>query len=284
MARLWSNRTPGVDRQPVPHRDGIARERRGGDERTAGHGGIARDGLKRPSVVVDEPHTGRNDAGPVALAPFDLPADLPLVIGAEQRWTVVAEGRLGGRANQRQPAERLRSAAEDTRRAVEPARRRPIAGARVVLSGVDEPSDAHVPHGLGRQRVRQMAEGDGRHRGVQTQGGFERLRERRLFGVDPELVVHALNQLPARSQLPRELREDLVLLVGPRELRIGARLTVVVAQILVSREEPQPIANRRTAEVRREVTVPGALVAACRLAGAGNGSRTGWLVRPAVCP
>ena len=105
--------------------------------------------------------------------------------------------------------------------------------------------------------------------GVQTQGCFERLHRRRLLGVDPELVVKALNQLPARRQLPRELREDLVLLVGPRECRIGARLTVVVAQILVSREEPQPIANDRTAEVRREVTVSGALVAACRLAGAG---------------
>src|SRR5207249_1813648 len=34
------------------------------------------------------------------------------------------------------------------------------------------------------------------------------------------------------------------------------------AQILVSRKEPQPIANNRTAEARREVAVPGALVPA----------------------
>ena len=82
--------------------------------------------------------------------------------------------------------------------------------------------------------------------------------------------MDALKQLPARSQFPRELREDLVLLVGPRELRAGARLTVVVAQILVSREEPQPIANSRATDVRREVTVPVALVATLQSAGAGN--------------
>src|SRR5580765_7886942 len=82
--------------------------------------------------------------------------------------------------------------------------------------------------------------------------------------------MDALQQLPARGQFPRELREDLVLLVGPRERRAGARLTVVVAQILISREEPQPIANRRAADVRREVTVPVALVATLQSAGTGN--------------
>ena len=60
----------GIDRQPVPHREGVARERGGRDEQTAGVGGSARDGLKRLSVVVDEPHTGRNDAGPVCCSPF----------------------------------------------------------------------------------------------------------------------------------------------------------------------------------------------------------------------
>ena len=147
--------------------------------------------------------------------------------------------RLRRRPNQRQPAEGLRSAAEYIRRAVEPARRRPIARARVVLSRVDEPSDTHVPHRLVGRGVRQLTEGDGRHRCVQTQCGLEWLRDRWLFGVDPELVVHALNQLPARSQAPRELAEDLVLLIGSRECRVGAGLTVVVAQVLVSPEEPQ---------------------------------------------
>ena len=71
-----------VDREPVPDGDGVTRKGRGRDEKAARQGGIARDGLKRPSVVVDEPYTGRNDAGPVALALFDLRADFPLVIGA----------------------------------------------------------------------------------------------------------------------------------------------------------------------------------------------------------
>ena len=182
-------------------------------------------------------------------------------------------------------AERLRRAAEDTGHAVEPARRRHDCPCSGRLLREDEPSDAHVPHGVGRQRVRQVAEGHGRHRRVPAQRRFERLHERRELGVDPELVVKALHQLQAWSQPPRELREDLVLLVGPRECRVGARLTVVVAQVLVSRKEPQPIANDRTAEVRREVAVPDALVPALS-AGRGRDtrSRTGWLVRPAVCP
>ena len=218
------------------------------------------------------------------LAPFELPAHLPLVIGAQQPRPVVADGRLGGRANRCVTAPNLlRSAARDARHAVDPARRRPIACARRVLLRVDEPSDPHIPHRIGRRRVRQMAEGHGRHRGVLTLRRFERLHRRRRLGVDPELVVNALNQLPARSQSPRELREDLVLLVGPREVRVGAGLAVVVAQILVAREEPQPIANNRTAKVRREVAVPDALVPAIQLRRR-NGSRpAGWSGRP-VCP
>ena len=114
--------------------------------------------------------------------------------------------------------------------------------------------------------MRQLTEGDRWHRCVQTQCGFERLRERWLFGVDPELVVHALNQLPARGQPPRDLAEDLVLLIGSRECRVGAGLTVVVAQVLISPEEPQAIANSGTAQVRRHVPVPGPLIPAlpCR--------------------
>src|SRR5205823_278644 len=112
--------------------------------------------------------------------------------------------------------------------------------------------------------------GHGRHRSVHAQGRFERRHQRWAIRVDPELVVKALNQLPAGSQSPRELREDLVLFVGPREFRFAARLTVVVAQILVSGKEPQPIANNRTAKRRREIAVPGALVPACLLAGASN--------------
>src|SRR5439155_1765375 len=175
---------------------------------------------------------------------------------------VVAERRLGGRANLLRRAHLWRGAARNSRARVEAARRPSIACARRALLGIDESPDADIPHGIGRGSVRQMAEGDSRHRCVLVLRRFERLHRRRDLGIDPELVVKALNQLPRRSQSPRELREDLVLLVGSREIRIAAWLTVVVAQILVSRKEPQPIANNRTAEARREVAVPGALVPA----------------------
>ena len=102
--------------------------------------------------------------------------------------------------------------------------------------------------------------------------------------VDPELVVKALHQLQARREPPRELREDLVLLVGPGECRIGAGLAVVVAQVLVSGEEPQPIAHDRTAEVRREVAVSDRARSRSATGGRRPGAATGWLVRPAVCP
>src|SRR5215471_12642726 len=65
---------------------------------------------------------------------------------------------------------------------------------------------------------------------------------------------------------PRELGENFVLLIGPRELGVGARLTVIIPQVLVAREEPEPIAIHGTAEIRREVAVSNPLVAACWLA------------------
>ena len=112
------------------------------------------------------------------------------------------------------------------------------------------------------KRVRQVPEGHRGNRCRAAQRRFERRRDRRPIGIDPVLVVEALHQLHAGSQPPRELREDFVLLVGSWESWVGARLAVVVAQVLVSREEPQPIANNRAAEVRREVAVPDALVPA----------------------
>src|ERR1700694_357115 len=98
----------------------------------------------------------------------------------------------------------------------------------------------------------QMAERDCRNRCVGAQGCLERLRKRWLFGIDPVLVMNALNQLPARTQFPRELRKDLVLLVLSWQARIGAWLAVVVAQILISRKEPQSLADSRSAKARRE--------------------------------
>ena len=110
-----------------------------------------------------------------------------------------------------------------------------------------------------------MTEIDRRHRRVEALGRTARLRRRRRFGVGPEFIVKALHQLPARSQAPGELREELVLLVFPRKIRIGARLTVGVAKVLVSGEEPQSIADDRATEAGREVTIRRALVAAVQL-------------------
>src|SRR6267142_2227846 len=114
--------------------------------------------------------------------------------------------------------------------------------------------------------MRQMAEGHGRHRRVLALGRLERRDQCRTLRVHPELVVEALHQLHARREPPRELRENLVLLVRPRERRVRTRLTVVVAQVLVSREKPEAVANHRTAEIRREVTETGALIPAWRWA------------------
>ena len=99
--------------------------------------------------------------------------------------------------------------------------------------------------GTGRRGVRQMTEIHGRHRRIELLGRIARLGRRWRLGVGPELAVNALDQLPARRQARGELREDLVLFVLPRKVRIGARLTVGIALVLVSGEEPQPIANRR---------------------------------------
>ena len=126
----------------------------------------------------------------------------------------------------------------------------------------DESPDAHIPQRIARPRMREMAEGHRGHRRVPAQRRFEWLRDRWLFAVDPELLVKALHQLPGRRQPPRELREDLVLFVDPREFRVSARLAIVIALILVSREEPQPIADNRAAKVQREVAVSGARIPA----------------------
>src|SRR3954469_18381757 len=206
----------------------------------------------------------------MVLAPVVLTAALPLVIGAPQSRPVVADGRLGGQAALLSLADLLRSAARDPGAGVEPARRPAITCARRTLLGKGEPSGTHIPHGIRGPGVRQVAESDRWHGGALVQRRIERLHRRRDLGIDPVLVVNALHELPSRRQPPRELREDLVLLVGSRKIRVGARLTVVVAQILVSGEEPQRVPHDRSTEVGREVAVAVALVAARLLAGARN--------------
>ena len=73
---------PGIDCQPIADRHRVARECGSGDEQAAGVGRIAGDGLERRTVAVDVSDTGRDDRRTVVLAPFELSADLPLVIGA----------------------------------------------------------------------------------------------------------------------------------------------------------------------------------------------------------
>src|SRR4051812_47278550 len=97
--------------------------------------------------------------------------------------------------------------------------------------------------------------------------GFERLHEGRKFRIHPELGVKTLEQLDSGRQAPRELRKHFVLLVGSRESRIGPGLTVVVPQVLVTPEKPQPIATPRTAQVGADVTILHTLVPALQLTG-----------------
>src|SRR4030095_1342479 len=74
--------------------------------------------------------------------------------------------------------------------------------------------------------------------------------------------MEALHQLPARREPPRKFPEGLVLLEPLWIVRISARLTVLVMQVLVTGKEPQAIANHRTAKRRRGVVIPAALVPA----------------------
>src|SRR6476619_588555 len=100
--------------------------------------------------------------------------------------------------------------------------------------------------------MNEMTESDRRHRRVEALGRTAWLRSRRRFRVGPGFIVKALHQLPARSQAPGELREKLVLRVFPRKIRIGRRLTVGVAQVLVSGKEPQSSADSRATEAGRK--------------------------------
>src|SRR5215475_1739005 len=107
-----------------------------------------------------------------------------------------------------------------------------------------------------------MAEGHRRHVCMDAQCCVERQRLCRDLRIDPELVMKTLIQLQARLNIPGEPSEDLVLLVGSRKLGVGARLAVVVAQVLVSRKEPYAIVTQRTAEIRRNVAILIPLVSA----------------------
>ena len=211
-------------------------------------------GLKRPLAL----STYRMPVGMIdgewCSPRLDLPAELPMVVGAQEIRLVVVEGRLCGGPDERQAAESLRRAAETF-----VTRSKRLGVVRSPVLGVVFCDDRRIArHARPRRFVATPCVSDGRtsSRALTRAGAWSpRTASTKVgeFGIDPELVVKALHQLPAGRQLPRELREELVLLVGPRELGIGARLAVVVAQVLVAGEEPQAVADRRAAEIRREV-------------------------------
>ena len=75
---------PGVHRYSISQGERVAHEHGGGHRAPPGIGRHARDRLRGLSVAVDEPGAGRNNPERPVLAALELPAYLPLVIGAEQ--------------------------------------------------------------------------------------------------------------------------------------------------------------------------------------------------------
>src|SRR5262245_516129 len=177
------------------------------------------------------------------------------MIGPKQFALVVAERRFPCRTNKLQPADLLRSAAVDFRDIVEPIRRRPTAAAWIILARIDEAPHSYIPHSIGGQRVRQMAKSHGRHMRMLAFGRGEWGHQRRNLRIDPVFIMKTLNQLQFWREVPCELPEDLVLFIRSWVFGIGAGLAVVVAQILISRKKPKPIAIDRTADICREVAV-----------------------------
>ena len=181
-----------IDCEPISNREGVARECRSCDELPTSLRGRAGDRLKRLPVAIDEPDATRNDLRLIVLAPFERRPDFPLVVDAKQRALVMAECRLGGRANERRGAKLRHIAARDAGHAIESVGRHPIPGTGVVCPRIDEAPDSYIPECVGGQCLRQMPEGYGRHRRVRPQGGDERRHSRRALWVDPEFVAEAL--------------------------------------------------------------------------------------------
>src|SRR5215831_7476114 len=108
--------------------------------------------------------------------------------------------------------------------------------------------------------MRQMTEGHRRHVRMHALGCGERDQKCRNLRINPGLVIDTLKQLQVWLELPGELPENFVLFIRSREFRIGPRLTVVIAQILISGKKPNPVAMHWPAEIRREVTIPDAFI------------------------
>ena len=251
-----------IHRDPVVQRDRIAREEGDHVRAPAGDRRRAVDRLEWRAVVVDVAHTAGDHGRRAMFASLDLNAGLELVVHAEPSGLITIEHGLGGDAIELQPTHFPDVAARNPGDAIEPVRRGPVPGARVVLLVEEVPPDAQIPHGLTRRRVGHVCERRARHRGMASERRLERRGERRRIGILPELFMKALHHLERRRQPPRQLAEDLVLLVCSRERRVGARLAVVVAEVLVGAVEPESIAENRAAQPGRKITVSNAFVAA----------------------
>src|SRR6476660_9623876 len=117
--------------------------------------------------------------------------------------------------------------------------------------------------------MRQMAEGRRRHRSRAMQGCHEGQHDRWLIVIVLKLVVKAVHELPAGSELPRQLPEHFVRLTFAWLRRQRPRLAVVVAKILIATEKPHAITSERTADAGGEISVSRARVSGL-LIGTGN--------------
>ena len=260
-----------VDRQTITDRHRVTGKCAGSDELASGRRGIAGDGLKRLPVAVDVSHASRDDRERVVVPLLGLPTHLQLVVGAQQSRAVMGHRGLGSRPHEVEVAEARGAAARHASHAIEPIRCRDAAAGRVVVLRKNESTHTGIQERVVGRRVRDVSEGRRGHSSIESHRGFKRRHQRRPLGADPELVVIARKQTQARRDLPRQLAEQLVLLILPWECRVGARLTVGIAKVLIPGEEPRPVAHDRPTEIGREVTVSGALVAALRLGSALNG-------------
>jgi len=90
--------------------------------------------------------TRRDEPRGVMFAPLQLPAQLPLMVGAQEADAVVGDRRLGRRPGDENTAKILRPAAGHAGDAVEPVCGGHAPGAGLVLPRIGEAPDPCIPH------------------------------------------------------------------------------------------------------------------------------------------
>ena len=203
MARLWSKRTPAfiVTRCPIVM---ASFKRRGGDRDTADVGRRALHDLLRLSG--DSRYlrpVGMRAIHDIVLAFLHVDAQFPLVIRLQPPGRVVAQGRLGRRADDCQVDELRGGSTRDAGGAIEPTRDRGI-GCTGSSSCENTNRPARTSHTVLGDKVcvrwpKVMA-------GTEHVRAGDRVVRRRNSGalrVDPGLAVKALNQLQSRRRASR---------------------------------------------------------------------------------